>query len=80
MEIIIGVLVSLIAQLTKKWQGAGEWQSLAIVAGLALVGSALFTWLSNAGYWESVLQVLTTAGAFYTFVIARFPHASAKPE
>ncbi len=82
MEIFLGVLVSLVAQFTKKWQGAGEWGSLAIVALLALVSSAIYTWLSHAGYWESVQAILMTAGAFYAFIISRFPNASSevKPE
>ena len=76
MEILLGALVSVVSQLSKKVFGTGEYQTLGTVAGLSLVTAGLYTWLGSAGYWESVQQVLTTAGAFYAFIIARFPGAS----
>ena len=75
MEIILGVLVSIIAQVTKKVRDTKEWANLAIVAGLSLGAAALYTWLGSAGYWDSVLGILTTAGAFYAFIITRFSGA-----
>lgn len=73
MEIILGVLVSLVSQVSKKFFGTGEYQTLTTTVILAIVAAAGFTILKHEGYWESLLQVLTTAGAFYTFIIARFP-------
>ncbi len=76
MELVLGALVSLVAQFIKKQKDFGEWSSLATVFILSLGGAALYTWLSHAGYWEAVRQVLITAGAFYAFVILRFKNAS----
>lgn len=76
MELFLGVLVSIFAQFCKKVLGTGEWQSLALVAGLSLVAAGAYILIESAGYWEAVQQVLITAGAFYAFVISRFPDAS----
>jgi len=75
MEIIIGVAVSSLAQFLKKAFPGKEYVALAIVAVLALLSAYIYTLLVVAGYWQSVLQILTTAGAFYTFVLARFKAA-----
>ena len=76
MEIFLGVLVSLVSQVSKKFFGTGEYQTLATVAVLSLASAGIYTLLASNGYWESVQQVLMTAGAFYTFIVARFPKAS----
>lgn len=76
MEIILGALVSLVSQTSKKIFGTGEYKTLATVVGLSLASAGVYTLLSSNGYWESVQQVLMTAGAFYAFIIARFPGAS----
>jgi hypothetical protein len=39
---------------------------------LSLGAAGLYTALVAAGYWQTVAQVLLTAGAFYAFVIQRF--------
>ena len=80
MELFLGVVVSLVSQYSKKLFGTGEYQTLATVALLAFVGSGVYTWLSHAGYWGSFQQILITAGAFYAFIISRFPKASNPPE
>ncbi len=69
MELLIGAVVSLLVQALKQ---KSEWHALAIVALLSFVAAGLYNALVAAGYWETVLQVLLTAGAFYAFVIQRF--------
>lgn len=72
MEIILGVVVSGIVQYVKTAFGTTSGATLAILAGISLLGAALYTWLSAAGYWDALYNILVTAGAFYTFIIARF--------
>jgi hypothetical protein len=72
MEIIVGAVVSLIAQVVKKYFGTNEYTTLAVVLGLAIVGAFAYSVLVSVGYWENFLLVLTSAGAFYTFIIERF--------
>jgi hypothetical protein len=69
MEILIGAIVSLIVQAVK---GKGEYTTLAILVGLSLAASGVYTALVYTGFWDTVYQVLVTAGAFYAFVIQRF--------
>ena len=73
MEIaIVGVAVSLLVQWLKKQFGTDEYKTLGVVLVVSLLGAWGYTYLVTAGYWESVLAILLTAGSFYTYIIARF--------
>lgn len=72
MEIILGVVISGLVQWLKSKFKTGEYLTLLILAGIALLGAGLYTWLSSAGYWEVVYNLLVTAGAFYAFILKRF--------
>ena len=72
MEVILGIGVSLVIQTLKNVLKLGEYGTLAALFVLALAGAGIYTWLVDAGLWESVWQILVTAGAFYSFIIARF--------
>lgn len=76
MELILGAIVSVIAQIAKKVLGTSEWKNLALVAVLALVAAGGYHFFTYVGYWDIVQQVLITSGAFYAFIISRFPDAS----
>ena len=71
MELFIGALVSLIVQALKGKSGGPYW-TLGALAVLSLGAAGVYTALVAAGYWETVCQVLVTAGAFYAFVIPGF--------
>lgn len=72
MELVVGSLVSLLVQWLKVQFGTEEWKTLGILAILSLVAAGGYTYLVAVGYWETVFSVIVSAGAFYTFVIARF--------
>lgn len=72
MEIIIGVVVSLLVQVIKKYLGTNTIATLATVLVLSVIGAVGYSLLQSAGLWTSILPVLTVAGSFYTFIIARF--------
>ena len=72
MEIILGSAVSLFVQWLKSKANMGEYQTLGVVIGVSLIASVVYTFFVAIGYWETVASILITAGAFYTFVIARF--------
>lgn len=72
MELIIGSAVSLLVEWLKSKMNLGEWRTLGILLAISIVAAAVYTYLSAAGYWKTVGAVLITAGAFYSFVIARF--------
>lgn len=69
---ILGAGVALFVQWTKKVLGTSEYVTLGMALGLSLSAAITYTLLVNADMWETVKSVLLTAGAFYTFVIARF--------
>jgi len=72
MEVIIGAVVSCLVQVVKQYWGTSEYWTLGIVVAFSLVAAGIYTYLVAAGYWQAFAQVLITAGAFYTFIIARF--------
>lgn len=72
MELIIGAGVSLLIQWLKGSLKLGEYATLGAVLALSIVAATVYTWLVSAGLWESVGQILMTAGAFYAFILQRF--------
>lgn len=72
MELILGAVVSLIVQGLKKKFIISEYVTLLVVLTISIAASVAYTTLVAVGMWETVAQVLITAGAFYSFVLARF--------
>lgn len=70
--VFAGVAVSLLVQWAKKQFGTSQYTTLAIAAGLAILGAVGFQILSYYELLPSLVQILTTAGAFYTFILQRF--------
>lgn len=70
--VIVGVIVSLLVQFIKNVLKAGEYTTLAIVAGISILAGLFFQLFGNAGWFDSAVQVLVYAGAIYTFIISRF--------
>jgi hypothetical protein len=72
MEIIIGAAVSLLVQWFKNYAKLDQWTTLAAVLLLSVSAAAVYSVLVGLNMWQPVYTVLTTAGAFYTFIIQRF--------
>lgn len=72
MEIILGSAVSLVVEWLKSKTNLGEYKTLVALLIVSLVAAFIYTYLVAVGYWQTVASVLLTAGAFYTFIIARF--------
>jgi hypothetical protein len=72
MEYIIGVLVSLFAQWTKRTFGTAVLGTYISVFLISLVGAAIYVYLKDTDLWPVLVQIVTVAGAFYAFVIRRF--------
>lgn len=68
----IGIVVSLLIQWLKTKYGTSNWKTLAILLTVSIVAALIYTYFSYLGVWESVAAILTTAGAFYAFIIQRF--------
>lgn len=72
MEILIGSGVSLLVQYLKTKFGTSEYKTLGVLLFVSLVAALVYTYLVAQGYWQTVAAILLTAGAFYSFIIARF--------
>ena len=72
MEIIIGAAVSLLVEWLKSMTTLSGWKTLAVVAAVSIIAALIYTYFVSAGYWQTVVQLLIVAGAFYTFIIQRF--------
>ena len=72
MELIIGSAVSLLVQWLKIKFTTSEYKTLAVLFAVSLLAAFIYTYLVAVGYWQTVASILLTAGAFYSFVIARF--------
>lgn len=69
-SLVVGAAVSLVVQLVKKATNTtNTYAVLGTVLFLSLVGAGLEVTLQHYGLMSTVLQVLTTAGAFYAFII-----------
>lgn len=71
MEILVGVLVSIVVQIIKKYFKTGSWQSWGIALVLSVAGAAIYTMVVDTPIWPVILSTLTTAGAFYSIIISR---------
>lgn len=72
MEIIIGAVVSILVQWLKNKFGTDSFWTIGIVAVLSLAAAGIYTFLVAVGYWQEVVAIFITAGAFYTYIIQRF--------
>lgn len=68
----VGVLVSGLVQWLKGVMKTSSSMTLLLLAVVALVASAGYNFLMHVGLLPTVITVLTTAGAFYAFIIQRF--------
>jgi len=72
MELILGSAVSLLIEWLKTQMNLGGYKTLAVLLFVSLAAALIYTYFVESGYWNTVGAVLLTAGAFYSFVIARF--------
>lgn len=79
MDVILGVVVSLLVQGIKKYFGTDQYITLVAVAVLSLGGALIFTGIQAVGFWPSFAHILEVAGAFYAFIILRFNGATSTP-
>lgn len=76
MEIITGILVSLVVEgikevERKKGNKLNSFQTIAFVFTLSLFASLACFLLNKFGFWQTFLQILLTAGGFHNLVVRR---------
>ena len=67
--IFSGIVVSLLVQYMKTSFNLATTGTLLLVSGLSLVGAGGYFMLQKYGMLDSFLQIMTVAGAFYTFIL-----------
>lgn len=77
-SVLIGAIVSLLTQgikmLKAKYTFLNEYFTIAVAVVLSLISASVF-YMIKSPFWETFGQILTVAGAIYTFLIARFEKA-----
>ncbi len=71
MEYIIGFVVSVIAQLTKKYIGDNDWLKMAFVFAVSLVAATIYYFVKDTTFWQTLLTIFTTAGATFAYLMRR---------
>ena len=72
MEYILGVAVSLLAQVLKEKLKLDVLGTYIVVFGVSISAAIVYVYYADTTIWSTVLQTLATAGAFHNFVIRRF--------
>ena len=67
--ILIGAIVSLLGQYLKNKFGTTSTGSLLLIVSISIIAALIMYFVDMFGYTEAFLQILTTAGAFYAFII-----------
>jgi hypothetical protein len=70
--LIVGVAVTLLVQFLKNIAGTSEFGTLAIVVVVSLLAAWAYVALKDKNFWQSLIQVLSFAGATYTYIVQRF--------
>lgn len=78
--IIGGVVVSLIVQYTKKKLNLNVGGIMILVVILSLIGAGVSQTLSYYGWMDAFLQFMTSAGAFYAFILNNIEKSTNLPK
>lgn len=71
MELLIGSVISLVVEAAKKYLKT-DFERMAALLILAFTGGVVVFYLKQVGLFETVLQVLAYAAAFWALIIRRF--------
>ncbi len=66
---LIGVVVSIIVEVIKRYAGTNKIATLGIVLIVSLIGATGWYFIEQSPYLTNLLQILTVAGAFYGLII-----------
>jgi hypothetical protein len=77
MEILFAAASSLLIQFIKTKMQTTEYGTLGMVLLVSFVASAIYVWLYDTELWETLVTIITIAGAIYTYLIQRFEEDSA---
>lgn len=76
MEIILGAITSVLVQIIKKYFDTSSWQSWGIAVLISFVIAILYTFIQGTSFWPTLVQIATTSGAVYSYIISMVPKAT----
>ena len=79
MEIYIGIAASIVVDFVKKFLKLSTLNTYLLLAGISLAVGASYVYFKDAGYLETVLQIITVSAAFHNLVIRRLDEALETP-
>lgn len=71
MEYLLGVAVSIIVELAKKYFDANTLGTYFLLLVASLLGATGYYFLAHSTYWSTITEILTIAAAFHNLVIRR---------
>lgn len=60
----------MVVQVVKEYSKTSGWKTLGVLLAVSLVGGAMYVYLIDAGYWMTVLRVITSAAGIYSLFTA----------
>jgi hypothetical protein len=69
MEYLLGVVVSIIVEVLKKYSRSTTVGTYAILLVVSVLGATGYYYAAHSAYWPTALQILTIAAAFHNLVI-----------
>lgn len=69
--LIVGVIVSSLAQIIKNKFGTSGTKTQIVVLAISIVAATAFFFLKDTVYWESLLAIFGFAGAVYAYFFKR---------
>ena len=71
MEYLLGVAVSIIVEIAKKYFDANTLGTYFLLLVVSLVGATGYYFLAHSAYWSTIAEILSIAAAFHNLVIRR---------
>ena len=71
MEYLLGVVVSIIVEVAKKYLNSNIFGTYFILLLVSVVGATGYYYLAHSAYWTTIAEILTVAAAFHNLVIRR---------
>ena len=72
MEYLLGVVVSLVVEASKKYLGTDTLGTHAALLAVSIFGAATYVWFRDASFWPLIMQTIMVAAAFHNLILRKF--------
>ena len=67
--VILGVVVSIIAEIIKRYFSTNKLATLVVVLAMSIIAAVVYYFISQSAIFPTIIQILIIAGAFYAYLI-----------